>query len=75
LLIGRIGIGSFELDQTFHLQPCQGFESRKEVRTMRKTSLSGKEKARTLRSLLRVTQLQAFTLAIVALAALIALLK
>jgi hypothetical protein len=42
---------------------------------MRKTSLSGKEKARTLRSLLRVTQLQAFTLAIVALAALIALLK
>ena len=42
---------------------------------MKKTPSSGKEKARILRSLLRVTQLQAFTLAIVALAALIALLK
>lgn len=41
---------------------------------MRKASSSGKEKARILRGLVRLAQLQAFALAIVALAVLVALL-
>ena len=42
---------------------------------MRKTPSSGKEKARILRGLVKLAQRQAFALAIVALALLVALLK
>ena len=42
---------------------------------MGKNSSSGKEKARILRAMIKLAQLQAFALAIVALALLVALLK